>query len=183
MKNIKNIKMKDAMSVSGDFVSRLLENRRQAIVGGLLLVLILAMGGTFLYVAIQSAHDKEYITKTGELRVLSQNIVKNAAEASSARVEAFPLLNESRNQFDAILTNLQTGDAEKGTPPSPDAVAPQLESVVSRWAAFRQHADQILKAEGAIRQINEFVAHINNSMPNLLALSDEVVQIMIDIYA
>ena len=183
MKNIKNIKMKDAMSVSGDFVSRLLENRRQAIVGGLLLVLILAMGGTFLYVAIKSAHDKEYITKTGELRVLSQNIVKNAAEASSARVEAFPLLNESRNHFDAILTNLQTGDAEKGTPPSPHDVAPQLESVVSRWAAFRQHADQILKAEGAIRQINEFVAHINNSMPNLLALSDEVVQIMIDINA
>lgn len=183
MKNIKNIKMKDAMFASGDAVSRLLENKRQAIVGGLLLVFILAMGASFLYVAIQSAHDKEYINKTGELRVLSQNIVKNAAEASSARVEAFPLLNESRNQFDAILTNLQNGDPEKGTPPSPLEVDPQLQSVVSRWAAFRQHSDQILKAEGAIRQINEFVAHINGSMPNLLALSDEVVQIMIDINA
>ena len=183
MKNIKNIKMKDAMFVGSDAVSRLLENKRQAIVGGLLLVLIIAMGATFLYVAIQSAHDKEYINKTGELRVLSQNIVKNAAEASSARVEAFPLLNESRNQFEVIISNLQTGDTEKGTPLSPPEVDPQLQSVVSRWAAFRQHSDQILKAEGAIRQINEFVAHINGSMPNLLALSDEVVQIMIDINA
>ena len=126
MKNLKNLKMKQAMSVSGNVVSRLLENKRQAIVGGLLLVLIIAMGTTFLYVAIQSGHDKEYISKTGELRVLSQNIVKNAAEASSARVEAFPLLNESRNNFDAILSNLQNGDAAKGTPASPAEVDAQL---------------------------------------------------------
>ncbi len=183
VKNIKNIKMKDAMSVGSNAVSRLLENKRQAIIVGVLLALIIAMGVTFLYVAIKSGHDKEYISKTGELRVLSQNIVKNAAEASSARVEAFSLLSESRNHFDTILTNLQTGDVEKGTPESPAEIAAPLESVVARWAAFRQHADQILKSEGAIRQINEFVAHINNSMPNLLALSDEVVQIMIDINA
>jgi twitching motility protein PilJ len=175
--------MKSAMSLGGGFAQRFLENKQQALFGAGLFVFIVAMFITFVYVAIQSGHDKEYITKAGELRVLSQNIVKNAAEASSARVEAFPLLSESRNNFDQILNNLQSGDSEKGTPKAPKVVGAQLDAVVARWAAFRDGADQILKAEGAIRQINEFVAHINNSMPNLLALSDEVVQIMIDINA
>jgi twitching motility protein PilJ len=172
--------MKQTMSVGTSFVSRLMDNRRQALFGVLLLVFIVAMGITFLYVATVADYDKEYISKSGELRVLSQNIVKNAAEASSATVEAFPLLSESRSNFERILANLQNGDAEQGTPASPGAVAPQLDAVVQRWASFGEHADQILKGEGAIRQINEFVGHINNSMPNLLALSDEVVQILID---
>ncbi len=185
MKNVsaKTAKMKQAVSLSGGVLQRFLENKRQTVFGAGLLVFILAMFVTFVYVAVQSGYDKEYISKAGELRVLSQNIVKNAAEASSARVEAFPLLNESRNNFEQILTNLQNGDKEKGTPKSPGKMAGQLDAVSQRWTAFRDGADQILKAEGAIRQINEFVAHINNSMPNLLALSDEVVQIMIDINA
>lgn len=180
---MKRMKMNLSMAAGNNVMARLVENKRQALAGGLLLVFIIAMGATFLYVAIKSGHDKEYISKAGELRVLSQNIVKNAAEASSARVEAFPLLSESRNNFETILNNLKNGDAEAGTPASPEVVAAQLESVLARWAALREQADQILKGEGAIRQINEFVSHINNSMPNLLALSDEVVQIMIDINA
>ncbi len=185
MKNVsaKTAKMKQAMSVGGGMAQRLLENKRQALFGAGLLVFILAMFITFVYVGIQSGYDKEYITKAGELRVLSQNIVKNAAEASSANVEAFPLLSESRNSFQTILDNLQNGDSERGTPKAPKKVGENLDAVAKRWVAFRDGADQILKAEGAIRQINEFVAHINNSMPNLLALSDEVVQIMIDINA
>lgn len=181
--SMKNAKLKQAMSLGGGFLSQAMENKRRAVFGALAIAFIIAMGATFGYVAIQSGYDKEYISKAGELRVLSQNIVKNAAEASSARVEAFPLLSESRNSFETILNNLRTGDKEKGTPKAPAKLKPQVDAVDTRWTAFRTGADQILAAEGAIRQINEFVAHINNSMPNLLALSDEVVQIMIDIKA
>ena len=155
------------------------------------ITMILIIAGAFIsflltfavlsYTGIKAAEDKTYISLTGELRVLSQNIVKNAGEASSARVAAFPLLKESRESFDSILGKLQNGDAAMSLPASGVEISSELNTVSDRWNVFRTNADAIFEAEGTIRQLSEFVNHINNTMPNLLALSDEVVSIMIEI--
>ena len=52
--------------------------------GAALLVLLLSAVATFFYVGTHATYDKEYINLAGEQRVLSQGIVKNAAEAASA---------------------------------------------------------------------------------------------------
>ena len=165
------------------FLSRLFADKQLFLIVLLLLASIIALGTTFWFVAKKSREDKDHIRLSGELRVLSQNIVKNAAEASSARVEAFPLLKDSRDKFDKILHQLQNGDPALGLPPSDKKVDPELKALAKRWSEFRDNADIIFQAEGTIRQLSEFVNHINNTMPNLLALSDEVVGIMIEIGA
>jgi twitching motility protein PilJ len=170
-------------SNTSSFASRVFADKQLLLLTLLLLASIVALGVTFAVVAKKSADDKQYISLAGEMRVLSQNIVKNAGEASSARVEAFPLLKESRDHFQRIVEQLQNGDAELALPPSPTDVAQQFDAVVGRWDEIRKNADEILQAEGTIRQLSEFVGHINNTMPNLLALSDEVVGIMIEIGA
>ena len=48
------------------------------------------------------------------------------------------------------------------------------------WNNFGKNADAVLRAEGTIRMLSEFVGAINETMPNLLALSDEVVSLMIE---
>jgi len=141
---------------------------------------ILAAFGIFNYVATNTTHDKQYINYTGELRVLSQSIVKDAVEASSANVEAFKQLKLTRNLFEQHLNYLRDGNSEVNLPSSPDKVAEQLDAVSKLWNEFGTNADTILQAEGTIRMLSEFVGAVNETMPTLLAVSDEVVSIMIE---
>ncbi|MDT8383591.1 MAG: methyl-accepting chemotaxis protein [Gammaproteobacteria bacterium] len=148
--------------------------------GALLLVLLLSAVATFFYVGTHATYDKEYISLAGEQRVLSQGIVKNAAEAASANVTAFKLLRQTRDQFENNLNLLRNGNPETGTPGAPEEIQASLMAVDTLWAEFGKNADTVLNAEGTIRMLSEFVGAINETMPNLLALSDEVVSLMIE---
>lgn len=150
------------------------------ILGVALLLFLISAVATFSYVDTQTGYDKEYVSLTGEQRVLSQSIVKNAVEAASANVAAFGLLKQSRSDFEANLKLLQDGNPESGLPPSPENSQAALSSVNTLWKDFGNNAATVLRAEGTIRMLSEFVGAINETMPNLLALSDEVVSIMIE---
>jgi len=148
--------------------------------GAALLILLVTAVAIFFYVDTQANYDKEYISLAGEQRVLSQSIVKNAQEASSANVSAFKLLKQTRNAFENNLNLLRNGNTQTGLPASPPEVKNRLDAVEKVWKDFGKDADTILGAEGTIRMLSEFVGAINETMPNLLALSDEVVSIMIE---
>ena len=150
------------------------------VIGVILLTLLVALAITFYYVASHTEYDKQYINLTGELRVLSQSIVKDAVEASSANVEAFKRLKQVRNMFEQNLNLLRDGNPETGLPPSPEAVKVELDAVSTLWGEFGSAGDTILQAEGTIRMLSEFVGAVNETMPTLLAVSDEVVSIMIE---
>lgn len=150
------------------------------ILGAVLLILLASSVSTFFYVNTQADYDKEYINLAGEQRVLSQGLVKNAAESASATVEAFALLKQTHDAFENNLSLLQNGNPLSGTPASPSDINVPLSAVEDLWADFGKNAGSILRAEGAIRMLSEFVGAINESMPNLLALSDEVVSLMIE---
>ncbi len=150
-------------------------------IGILLLIFFLAAVASFIYVERQVTYDKEYISLSGEERVLSQSIVKNAVESASAtNVAAFTLLRQNREDFADNLQILRNGNPQTGLPPSPAAVEDSLAAVESLWTTIGSNADVILKAEGTIRMLSEFVGAINDTMPSLLALSDEVVSTMIE---
>ena len=161
-------------------------NKGLMVQGVLLLIFVLALGFTFSYIATETKHDKEYIRLAGEQRVLSQRIVKDAVEASSANVEAFKQLKQVKNGFEQNLKYLTEGNPDLGLPPTPatgaDDSSPgmKLMQMSKLWGDYRKQADTILKAEGTIRMLSEFVGAVNEAMPNLLAVSDEVVSIMIE---
>ncbi|WP_455203371.1 methyl-accepting chemotaxis protein, partial [Kaarinaea lacus] len=162
------------------FESKVSLDRAQVFIGGALLLSLIALAIIMNQVATNSTDDKEYISLAGEQRVLSQSIVKDAVEASSANVEAFKNLKQGRNAFDQILTKLMEGNPETGLPPTPTALTEDLDGVTVLWGEFKQNADTILEAEGTIRMLSEFVGAVNETMPTLLAVSDEVVSIMIE---
>ena len=148
--------------------------------GAALLVLLLSSVATFFYVGTHADYDKEYISLAGEQRVLSQGIVKNATESASANVTAFKLLRRTHDKFEHNLNLLHNGNPETGTPGAPEEMQNSLMAVDALWKEFGKNADTILRAEGTIRMLSEFVGAINETMPDLLALSDEVVSLMIE---
>jgi twitching motility protein PilJ len=89
-------------------------------------------------------------------------------------------LKQTRNEFEKNLNLLRDGNPESGLPASPEEVQGELTTVEELWKGFGKNADTILRAEGTIRMLSEFVGAINETMPNLLALSDEVVSLMIE---
>ena len=70
--------------------------RSNTLIAGLFVVLIgsiVLLFANFAYLNTQSGYDKEYISNSGELRVLSQRIAKAATEAAAGKAEAFALQN------------------------------------------------------------------------------------------
>ncbi len=160
--------------------SRFSLDKAQVVLGSLLLIFLILLFITLTYITANTRNDKEYISLAGESRVLSQSIVKDAVEASSAKVEAFKLLKQTRTAFEENLTKLHNGNSETSLPPSPEIVGESLTEVTNLWNEYGNYADTILQAEGTIRMLSEFVGAVNETMPTLLAVSDEVVSIMIE---
>jgi len=156
----------------------------QRVLGVALFLFVAVALGVFVYTANKTENDKQYISIAGELRVLSQSIVEDSVSSSGANVEAFKQLKNTRNTFERMLNRLHDGDPETGLPASSGEGDPALDealaSVTKVWNEFGSNADTILSAEGTIRMLSEFVGAVNETMPTLLAVSDEVVSIMIE---
>lgn len=160
-------------------------NRGLFIQGVLLVVALILFFATFYFTSVWTKEDKEYIKLAGEQRVLSQRIVKDAVESSSANVEAFKALKQTKNSFEHNLTILTDGNPDSGLPATPtsddeESVGFKLMKTGRLWKEYDKQAETILQAEGTIRMLSEFVGAVNETMPTLLAVSDEVVSIMIE---
>jgi len=168
------------MSTPKHVLAQIGANRRILWLGGLAVVLVVAMAAVFIYVAITGAYDRQYIGIAGEQRVLSQNIAKYALQAATGTESAFERLAQARDAFERNLKVLEEGDAERGLPPVPEAVSPALAKMRKEWNDYRANVDGVIKGKGAILEIREFISTINELMPQLLAVSDEVVTLLVE---
>ena len=139
----------------------------------LLIVSVLAMGVYFGLSAIQDGKDKEYISKIGQQQVLSQEIAKLASQAARGEVAAFTLLQRARDEFEEIL-NYQ----KQETPELSTGEMGSLHELDKLWAAYRDNVDTILKRRDVVSSMRSYITGINEQIPTLLALSDEVVASM-----
>jgi twitching motility protein PilJ len=151
------------------------------LLGGMVLAIIIMVW--LLVINIQrSEREAKYIEQSSQLLMLSQRIAKDAREAVLGQSVAFKTLKESRDRFDAIVTNLRDGNPELGIPPSPPEVRPELEGVIKLWApkpneGIRAYVDQILSQEKALFAMHDHVLAINQMSPLLLAVTDEIVEL------
>ena len=145
---------------------------------GALVLFIILLTVNFVIVNRDSGHDKQYISLSGELRVLSQRIAKDA-EAATSSTGALSLLKQARDEFDSTLTRLRKGDDATGLPASPAAVDPQLKAVEVRWAKFNKNTQVILANEELLKSLNQFVATINQVTPKLTTASEQLAQLLI----
>ena len=124
-----------------------------------------------------SQNDQEYIATTAEMRVLSQEIAKNATEAAGGTSEAFDQLRRSRDEFQQLWTNVTKGHPETGLPPSELA---QQSGVQENWNTVRENADSILSTQDAVLGLHEVARTLNETIPQLQVEYDDIVQILLD---
>ncbi len=145
----------------------------------LLIIFVLAMAITYGLSAIQDGHDKQFSNLIGAQRVLSQEIAKNAAQAATGHLGAFPLLKAARDKFAATLQLQSRGDRKTGMSPSPPATRRQLGDLQTIWNGYSRDIGIILKRQKVIATARQHVQSINEKIPTLLAMTDEVATSMI----
>lgn len=141
---------------------------------------IIVMAAAFGFVAVKSAHDRQYIELAGAQRVLSQRIATYALEAAAGKEHAFDRLAGFRSRFQSTLDQLQNGN-DSGLPPTTGAIAEnELAAVVAQWAKVDKNVQTILDAREPIQSVRENANNISELIPQLLADSDEVVSILVE---
>ena len=143
------------------------------------LTLILALS-FFGYNANKAAYDTEYLGYVGEQQVLSQTMSRFAVSASQGNETAFGRLKKVRDQLDTSFGYISKGNPKTGFEASPLEVSVQLKTVGKTWNEYRDNVDAILARKDAILSLGQSVQAISDNIPSLLALSDEVVGILIE---
>jgi twitching motility protein PilJ len=157
--------------------------RSSTLVTGLFLVLIVSivlLFANFAYLNTQSNYDTEFISHSGELRVLSQRIAKNSTEAAAGKAEAFGLLKEARDDFDVRWGYLTKGNADTGLPPAPEQVQAQMALVQQDWNSLRENTDAILASEQTVLSLHQVAATLAETIPQLQVEYEEVVDILLE---
>ncbi|MCU9948132.1 methyl-accepting chemotaxis protein [Pseudomonas solani] len=157
--------------------------RSSTLIAGLFVVLIVSivlLFANFAYLNTQANYDKEYLSHSGELRVLSQRIAKNATEAAAGKAEAFALLKDARNDFEKRWNILVNGDENTGLPPAPEGVKAEMDAVQADWNSLRQNSDAILASEQTVLSLHQVAATLAETIPQLQVEYEEVVDILLE---
>ncbi|MFN2348238.1 MAG: methyl-accepting chemotaxis protein [Thioalkalivibrio sp.] len=155
-------------------------NRSFTIMGGLLIIFMLLTVVAFVYYTLQLGHNRDQVAAAAEQRLTSQRIATFALESAAGNDAAFGQLRELRDEFDRSLGALQTGNPETGTPAVPVEVSTELGAVESVWNNYRGNLNNIINGRDAVLATAEYVDVISDSLPELMVLSDDVVQSLIE---
>ncbi len=161
----------------GRVLPTVFRNRSNAILAMLLIVFLAVFIGITVVVNSLSNRDEQYLEHVGELRVLSQELAKNAVEAAGGKKEAFAELKAARDNFEKRWAYLSQGDAESGLSP---AQFESMEKVQALWNKARTNADQISRTQNTILSLHEVAATLSETIPQLQVEYDEIVEILLD---
>lgn len=148
----------------------------------LLIVSLSVITGSFIFISQQSELDQQHLTDAGELRVLSQRIATSATEASAGKEEAFVLLREARNEFDARFTSLKNTRLSVAPflSPGDKHASAQIETLDAAWSELKIEADNILAAEETVLALHDVAKTLGETIPQLQVEYDEVVEILLE---
>ncbi|RMF19935.1 MAG: chemotaxis protein [Gammaproteobacteria bacterium] len=124
-----------------------------------------------------AARDKLQISYASELRVLSQEIAKNASEAADGKSDAFDQLKRSRDDYQRLWNYLSLGNPEQDLPPLELA---QMSSAQTSWDEVKNSADQILAAKETVLTLHEVARTLSDTIPQMQVEYDDIVQILLE---
>jgi twitching motility protein PilJ len=134
-----------------------------AIVFSLGLFLVVFMGGAGVTSAVRDA---------SELRVLSQNLAKNALEAAAGNPEAFKSLEAAREEYSTKWKSLQDNGAVEGID--------DMAALDTLWKDVEPAVRTILQGEDTVLDLHEVAKTLAETIPQLQAEYETVVEVLID---
>ncbi|WP_108124006.1 methyl-accepting chemotaxis protein [Saccharospirillum mangrovi] len=165
---------------SGKVLTLLGTNRQLGLLLGALLVVILALVVLVYQNFRLNGIDQDLLDQVGELRVLSQEIAKNASEASAGQSDAFASLQRARDAFQARYDYVLDGNDQNGTPPLAEHAANiDTEQLAHVWASVSRNAERIVESRDIILNLHAIAEVLAARVPEMQVEYDEVVEIML----
>jgi twitching motility protein PilJ len=143
------------------------------------LVTVMAAIAAFTLLSRAEQYGEQYVQRVAEQQVLGQKIAKFALEASAGGVASFERLRSDRDRFITLLDELKSGAPDAGLPASPESMAEPLREVEDRWLTLRAPVDEILANQNAILSIRKYVDVINDGIPKLQTVSEDIVRTLV----
>ncbi len=163
-----------------------IQQRESSTLLTILVVVLLAglvgLGANFVFTNINNNEDRAAISLATDIRVLSQQLAKFAAEAAGCRSEALDELKDKKETIQAHINKLTVGDPQEGVPSigkNPE-VQQALDNVTRTWAPIREAADNILARQEVVEQLNDTALEFQTKVPLLQARSDEITKLLAD---
>ncbi len=150
-------------------------NRKAVLVGVLLLLSVVAMAAMFAIESGQARKNKAYAAIAAEQQVISQQIAVNALEASAGQDRAFDNLATNQGRFLANLEKYNNGDLAQDLPALPEHFSVEYGNLKAVWNDYDRHIATVVAAKNSIATVSDYVTQINESLPELISLSDGVV--------
>ncbi|MGK0499390.1 MAG: twitching motility protein PilJ [Oceanicoccus sp.] len=146
----------------------------------LFLMVVGILGASFnAYVVLSDADDDaRYLELTGELRVLSQQISTSSRLATAGEAEAFDQLSKSRNKFNQTIGLLKNGNSSLPSPQS--MLGPELSELDGLWSQVNTASSTIVDNRERILFLHEVAKTLNDSIPELQAEYNNVVEILLE---
>jgi len=144
-------------------------------VGVLLALSVLAMVLMFTFEGSEARKNKVYSSIAFEQQVISQQIAVNALEAAAGQGQAFEGLAANQNRFLTTLEIYNNGNRAQNLPALPAVYSTEYSNLKAIWNDYDRHIATVVAAKTSITTVNEYVTQINESLPELISLSDLVV--------
>ena len=148
-----------------------------ALLGALVLSVVL-MGVTFVLLERQDARNETQLKLAGEQRLLSRSIVTEALGAARGKEAAFAKLKQSRDRFEQILNDQESGSEALNLPPPPADLKPFLEDLSNRWSPVKNESDIILAGRESVISVSNFQPLLESSLTQMSTLSDDIAKSM-----
>ncbi len=162
---------------SDGVLTTVFRNRSNGALAGLLIIFLATFISITVVTNYSSKRDEQYLEHTGELRVLSQEMAKNAVEAAGGKEEAFSELKIARDNFELRWGYLVNGDESSNLSPAEYQSMSQLDSL---WQRVKRNSDQIVRTRDVILSLHEVAATLAETIPQLQVEYDEIVEILLD---
>ena len=148
---------------------------RIAVTGGILMVSVAAVVVLTILDSENHMQRMTYAKFASEQQIISQEIAINALVAVSRNLNVFSQLENNQKRFNKTILMLDNGDEMMGLPPLPDAYSTRFAAVKNIWQDYNKNISAIVAAKSSIGTVNEYVTQINESMPELISLSNQIV--------
>ncbi|MFQ3229057.1 methyl-accepting chemotaxis protein [Reinekea sp.] len=166
---------------AGNLLTILGTNRLLSILLAALLVVIIAAVAVVAHVGTLTRYDQELLENAAELRVLSQELAKNASEAAAGKEEAFSLLQRARAEFEIRWNYILQGNPVSGVPAINDhASGVDVTRLSSVWTGVSESANLIVDSRDVILALHTTANTLSERIPELQVEYDEVVEILLE---
>lgn len=148
-----------------------------------LIVMMVLMLYNFYVVTSHDTLGANYVTKSTELRVLSQRIAKNAIEAAKGNADAFTFLEQARIDFGLAWDQVKNGDPTSGFDANSVFVTgaqKEVKAVDGIWQRVSENADVILQGRQTVVDLHDVAKVLGNTIPILQEEYDLVVQTLLE---